>query len=657
MDRTGRGRLAATAALYAAGVGLLLWANRWFAIGGLLLLPLELALSWIAARWAFGPEWPRRIGLARPRQWISMALLGALLAAFLLPVAGPPRLGTLGARAWLDAFVTAASEEIIWRGVLLGLLLGILPRPLAIVLSSVAFGAVHFLHLLEGGAVLPVALRVAAVTGLAFVLSALRLRSGILVAIPAHALWNLWAESGYPLDRLAFAPGPRGVLWAAAAMILFSAPFLSRRIPRPRLILCLASLAIAAAWNARSDLQPVRRQRAALERCADWGIVDVADFDKRPDRVVVHADNITVTINRAKGLWTWAPSARDEPLPEPTADLDLLQRQEAIPYLRHVATRDPDGRMRVAAHGLLVRMADECVPRWIVEGRHADACWSLLEAYQAPQTGGAKSGPDGHGLNTLLRAVVGHDPETGRAMVAALIEAMDRADMFGSLSFANAIRQSDLDLSVFRERLFALLREGSDAGAAGSASVLAYMGEVENRALVETTLEQWAPTESRAENALRHLRKTPADPPQATAAATRDWDGFRRRLADRERGWVFERTNTVVLRPFETRVVSRGLFWRAGADRLSATVTELDGPAGAQRLFEREILSVMMGPESRVEGATGETAVFSSGSRDMVMILARRGPVYYQVNGRRTDAQRLHGHIDRFLIGDEDATK
>jgi hypothetical protein len=229
--------------------------------------------------------------------------------------------------------------------------------------------------------------------------------------------------------------------------------------------------------------------------------------------------------------------------------------------------------------------------------------------------------------------------------------------MWSALCFANAIRQSHLDLSVFRDRLLSSVRQGSDAGSVGSASLLAYMGEVENRALVEKTLERWSPTQSQAEDALRHLRRMRADPPQATAAASHDWDGFRGRLADIERDWVFERTSTVMLRPFETRVVARSLFWRAGADRLSATVTELDGPAAARRMFEREVFMVNVGPESRVEGGTGETAVFASGSRDTVMILARRGAAYYQVNGRRADAQRLHEHVERFLQGDEDSRK
>ncbi|MCK6460384.1 MAG: CPBP family intramembrane metalloprotease [Planctomycetes bacterium] len=655
MAGASRGKLAGIAAAYAVGVGLLLWANRRLEISTLLLLPPGLALSWLAARWAWGREWPSHVGLAWPREWIAVLLLGLPLAASLVLIAGPPSPGRLDRDAWLDAFVTATSEETIWRGILLGLLLGALPRPVAILLSSVVFGGIHFLHVLEGAPASHVALRAAAVTGLAFVLCGLRLRSGLVVAILAHAMWNLWAAAGGAINRIAFASGPAGVLWAAAAMILFAAPFLFRRMPRPRWILCFAAAAMAAAWTAWSEIQPVRRQRAALERCADWGIVDVVDFMKRPDKTVVNAGNITVTINRVKGLWNWAPSAREEPLPEPTGDLELLQTREAIPYLRHVATTDPDGRMRVAANGLLRRMVDECVPRWIVEGQHVVACWSLLDAYREPHTGGAWTGPDSHGLNALLRAVVGHDPETGRAMVAALIEAMDRADMFGSLCLANAIRQSHLDLTGFRERLLSCLREGSDAGAAGSASILAYMGEVENRAIVEKTLDRWAADQPQAERALRHLRKLPASPPRMTVAATRDWDVLRSRLAEVEAGWVFERTSTVALRPFETPVIARSLFWRAGADRVSATATEFERPDEAERMFAREACPTGVARESKVEEAAGETATFAS--RDMVMILARRGTVYYQVNGRRAEAQRLHEHIERFLGAGKDATK
>jgi hypothetical protein len=299
-------------------------------------------------------------------------------------------------------------------------------------------------------------------------------------------------------------------------------------------------------------------------------------------------------------------------------------------------------------------MVNDCVPRWIVEGQYADACWSLLEAYQVPQTGGAKAGPDGYGLVTLLQTVVGRDPETGRAMAAALIEAMDRADMWSAMCFANAIRQSHLDLSAFRDRLLSCMREGSDAGAVGSASVLAYMGEVENRALVEETLDRWAAEQSQARDALRHLRKMPAGMPQATVAAAHDWDGFREHLAEVEGDWVFERMSSVALRPFGSPVLARGLFWRAGADRLSATATEFERPDEAARMFACEAEN-RAARESKVEEAAGETAVFAS--RDMVMILARRGAVYYQVNGRRADAQRLHEHVERFLQSGEHATK
>ncbi|HEX5135588.1 MAG TPA: CPBP family intramembrane glutamic endopeptidase [Planctomycetota bacterium] len=637
MDRADRGKLAGVAVVYVGGVGLLLWANRLFGVGELLLLPIALGFSWATARWAWGREWPARIGLVRPRHWLSIAVLGALCAAFLLLVAGPPHVGRLRAAAWLDAFVTATFEEVISRGVLLGLLLGVLTRPLAIALSCVVFGAAHFLNLLDGGAVLLMALQVASVTGFAFVLCGLRLRSGLLVAILAHAAWNLWAFSGVALNRIAFATGPAGVFWAAAAMILLSTPFLFRRTPRPRWILCFATLAVAAAWNSWSDLQLVMRQRAALERCAAWGVNDLEDFSPigRPRR------------------WHWAPSARKPPSPAPEPDLDLLQQRESIEYLRHVATRDPNGRMRVAASGLLCRMADECVPRWIVEGQYSDACWSLLEAYQVRRTGGAVGGPDNYALLTLLQTVVEHDPETGKAMAEALIDAMDHVDMWVALCFANSIRQAHLDLSGFRERLLSRLRQGGEAASLGSAALLAYMGEVENRALVEKTLERWTP-QSQAEDALRHLRSKP-EPSQAIVTASLDWDGFRSRLADIETGWIFERTSTVMLRPFETSVIARGLFWRAGTDRLSATVVEFDGSAAAQRLFGREVAAFNLAPESRVKEAAGETAVYASG--EMVMILAQRGAVYYQVNGRRADAQRLHEHIEHFLQDGEDSTK
>lgn len=141
-----------------------------------------------------GQQW-RDVGLNRrpaPHSlrlaWLPMLYIGAglgLAVAFGLPPAG-----VLG---WilLNTFLVGLSEELMFRGVLLQAFRQAVPIWPAVVLTTLAFGAIHALNVFVTGdlrmAVMQAA--AAALSGLLFI--ALRLRTGSLwPGIVVHGLWD-----------------------------------------------------------------------------------------------------------------------------------------------------------------------------------------------------------------------------------------------------------------------------------------------------------------------------------------------------------------------------------------------------------------------------------------------------------------------------------
>jgi membrane protease YdiL (CAAX protease family) len=148
------------------------------------------------------------------------------------------------------AVFVAVVEEALFRGLLLGSLRSWIGTPGAVLLSAVAFGAVHAFN----AHATPLAVANLVVAGLLFALAFLVGR-GLALPIGLHAAWN-WFEGsvfGFPLsgslrDRLLVledrgpalwtggAFGPEGGLLGLAAMALVAAVlwWLRRRLPQAR---------------------------------------------------------------------------------------------------------------------------------------------------------------------------------------------------------------------------------------------------------------------------------------------------------------------------------------------------------------------------------------------------------------------------------------
>jgi len=133
-----------------------------------------------------------------------------------------------------------------------------------------------------------------------------------------------------------------------------------------------------------------------------------------------------------------------------------------------------------------------------------------------------------------------------------------------------------------------------------------------------------------------------------STAKPRDWDRLAPYVSEAEPDWKLERSESGEIAPLGTPVRARTWYWRSRSGRLSVSVCEVD-VSTARRIFDKEAMSVAAGPESSSRDDTGDTAAFRSPTESTMMILARRGDVFYQVNGEKEDVQRLHGHVSAFV--------
>jgi membrane protease YdiL (CAAX protease family) len=157
-------------------------------VWGILFAALFLLAAVALFRW-------RDLGLNRPVSWKSLRLLWLpaiyLLLFLVLDVAvGLPPLEVIGFLL-LNTVLAAASEELMFRGVLFSALRTRLRLWLAITATTVLFGSVHLLNFLAIGdfATTGAQAVAAAMSGTLFI--AIRLRTGSLYpAIAFHALWD-----------------------------------------------------------------------------------------------------------------------------------------------------------------------------------------------------------------------------------------------------------------------------------------------------------------------------------------------------------------------------------------------------------------------------------------------------------------------------------
>jgi membrane protease YdiL (CAAX protease family) len=199
-------------------------AAGWRAIGLAWLLPAAVGA------FAYGLAWGT--GLAT----FSVPLLPQLgLDAFAAPVRFALLLGLALTLVTLLSILSAAGEEIGWRGYLLTRLADAeVPRP--VLVSSLVWGAWHLPLVLSGqyaageNRALSAGLFLVSVVGIGFVISWLRLSTGsVWPAVVLHGAWNAVIQGAFDTSTKGPSPwvGESGVLVAAA--VLASAFLLARR--------------------------------------------------------------------------------------------------------------------------------------------------------------------------------------------------------------------------------------------------------------------------------------------------------------------------------------------------------------------------------------------------------------------------------------------
>lgn len=162
------------------------------------------------------------LGLNAPVSAKSLLLLW-LPATYLLTfaaldvLAGPPPLGMVGFLL-LNVVLGAFSEELMFRGVLLGALRTRLRPAAAVIISSALFGLAHLANAAALGSVKIAMAQAVAAAMSGVVFAAIRVRTGsLLPAIAYHALWDF--TSLMAAARLLSGPdaGNAGVAGASAA--------------------------------------------------------------------------------------------------------------------------------------------------------------------------------------------------------------------------------------------------------------------------------------------------------------------------------------------------------------------------------------------------------------------------------------------------------
>jgi len=141
---------------------------------------------------AYRGKWSQ-LGLVAPASWgaarpviVAVALLLGLAVAN-----GLPALNVLLFLA-INSMAVGVSEELAFRGVVLRGLLGRHPVRRAVLMSAVAFGAVHSLNALMTGEIVPALMQSCIAIGMGMWAANIRIRTGSLYPpMLLHGLWDL----------------------------------------------------------------------------------------------------------------------------------------------------------------------------------------------------------------------------------------------------------------------------------------------------------------------------------------------------------------------------------------------------------------------------------------------------------------------------------
>jgi uncharacterized protein len=166
------------------------------------------------------------VGFARPRS--GAWLLAAPLVVAIVAVAGGTGLGAFraappGALVTIAAAVVlvAFTEEVTFRGALLGAFLRRVGPWEAVALSALIFGLAHFIAVFAEASTADIARQAVGAAGLGAVLGLLRVRMGsIWPAIVLHALWNAAVLSGEASAVSITDPSAGGLLLPVLVLVL-----------------------------------------------------------------------------------------------------------------------------------------------------------------------------------------------------------------------------------------------------------------------------------------------------------------------------------------------------------------------------------------------------------------------------------------------------
>ena len=134
-----------------------------------------------------------QLGLVAPASWRAARPV-VIAVALLLILAAANGLPTTSVLLFLviNSMAVGVSEELAFRGVVLRALLGSYPIRRAVLISALAFGAVHSLNALMTGEVVPALMQSGIAVGMGMWAASIRIRTGSLYpSILLHGLWDL----------------------------------------------------------------------------------------------------------------------------------------------------------------------------------------------------------------------------------------------------------------------------------------------------------------------------------------------------------------------------------------------------------------------------------------------------------------------------------
>ncbi len=141
---------------------------------------------------AYRGKWSQ-LGLVAPTSWRAARPV-VIAVALLLVLAIANGLPTTSVLLFLvtNSMAVGISEELAFRGVVLRALLGSYPIRRAVLISALAFGAVHSLNALMTGEVVPALMQSGIAVGMGMWAASIRISTGSLYpSILLHGLWDL----------------------------------------------------------------------------------------------------------------------------------------------------------------------------------------------------------------------------------------------------------------------------------------------------------------------------------------------------------------------------------------------------------------------------------------------------------------------------------